>query len=93
MTMDATDARRAVDQPTPVAVTAKPPMYWRLLRLRYIRPNGWMRALFVEGSVGLAVVLVLAEKASIWTIVALPAVVAVLVKANDLIAGALERSR
>ena len=66
-------------------------MYWRLLRLRHIQPNGWLRALFVEGSVGLAVVLVLAEKASIWTIIALPIVVAVLVKANDVVAGALRR--
>ena len=68
-------------------------MYWRLLRLRHVRPNGWMRALFVEGSVGLAVVLVLAEKASIWAVVALPVLVAVLVKANDLIAGALHQKR
>jgi hypothetical protein len=66
-------------------------MYWRLLRLRYIRPNGWLRALFVEGSVGLAVVLVLAEKASIWAIVALPVIVAALVKANDWIAGGVRR--
>lgn len=67
------------------------PMYWRLLRLRYIRPNGWLRALFVEGSVGVAVVLVLAEKASVWTIIALPVVVALAVKANDWVAGGLSR--
>jgi hypothetical protein len=68
------------------------PMYWRLLRLHHIRPNGWLRALFVEGSVALAAVLVLAEAASIWTILALPVAVAVLVKANDLVAGALRDS-
>jgi len=83
------------DPATDVAATSEPreraPMYWRLLRLRHIQPNGWLRALFVEGSVGLAVVLVLAEKASIWTIIALPIVVAVLVKANDVVAGALRR--
>ncbi len=67
-------------------------MYWRLLRLRYIRPNGLLRALFIEGSVGLGVVLVLAEAASIWTIIVLPVVVAVLVKLNDVVAGALRRS-
>src|SRR5205807_7195130 len=63
MTMDATDARQAVDQPTPVAATAKPPMYWRLLRLRNVHPNGWQRALFVEGVLGLSLVLVLADVA------------------------------
>jgi hypothetical protein len=68
-------------------------MYWRLLRLRHIRPNGWLRALFVEGSVGLAVVLVLAEAASIWTIIALPVVVAALVKLNDVIAGSVRRGQ
>jgi hypothetical protein len=68
------------------------PLYWRLLRLRYTRPNGWLRALFFEGAVAIAVVLVLAEVASVWTIVVLPFVVAVVVKANDVLAGSLRRS-
>lgn len=67
----------------------RPPLYWRLLRLRYVRPNGWLRALFIEGSVALAVVLVLAGAVSVWTIIALPVLIAVLVKLNDMIAGAL----
>jgi hypothetical protein len=91
-TVAAAPRRAPVAAPVAPASNERTPMYWRLLRLRYVRPNGWLRALFVEGSVGLAVVLVLAEKASIWTILALPVVVAVLVKANDLVAGALSRS-
>ncbi|HVT21580.1 MAG TPA: hypothetical protein VHE57_09360 [Mycobacteriales bacterium] len=67
------------------------PLYWRLLRLRHTRPNGWLRALYFEGSVALGVVLVLAEAASVWTIVVLPLVVAVVVKANDVLAGNLGR--
>jgi hypothetical protein len=68
------------------------PMFWRVLRLRHIRPNGWLRALFFEGSVALAVVLVLAGAASVWTIVVLPLVVALIVKANDVLVGSLRRS-
>jgi hypothetical protein len=68
------------------------PLYWRVLRLRHIRPNGWLRALFFEGSVAIAVVLVLAEAASVWTIVVLPLVVALIVKANDVLVGNLRRS-
>jgi hypothetical protein len=80
----------------PTAVVRKPaeeyrPLYWRMLGLRHVQPNGWLRALFVEGSVAIGVVLVLAEAASVWTILALPVIVAVLVKANDIIAGALKR--
>lgn len=77
----------------PSEVDGRPaPLYWRLLRLRYTRPNGWLRALFFEGAVAVAVVLVLAEVASVWTIVVLPFVVAVVVKANDILAGSLQRS-
>ena len=27
----------------------KAPLYWRALRLRHLRPNGWQRALLVKG--------------------------------------------
>jgi hypothetical protein len=96
--LDETPASRArprnvITATSPADYVERTPMYWRLLRLRYVRPNGWLRALFVEGSVGLAVVLVLAEKASIWTILALPVAVAVLVKTNDLVAGGLQHNR
>ena len=71
--------------PTPV----KGPMYWRLLRLRYVKPNGWQRAVFVEGVLALSLVLVLADVASAWTLLVLPLASALMVKAHDVIAGLL----
>ena len=67
----------------------KPPLYWRLLRLRAIHPNGWQRAVLVEGVVAVAVVLVLADVASAWTLLALPLASAAVVKGHDLLAGLL----
>jgi hypothetical protein len=67
----------------------KAPLYWRLLRLRHVHPNGWQRALLLEGVIAAAVVLVLAGVASIWTLLVLPVVVALLVKLHDLLAGSL----
>ena len=68
---------------------AKPPMYWRLLRLRNVHPNGWQRAIFVEGVLGLSLVLVLADVASAWTLLILPLASALMVKAHDIVAGLL----
>ena len=73
--------------PTPV----KGPMYWRLLRLRNVKPNGWQRAVFVEGVLALSLVLVLADVASAWTLLVLPLASALTVKAHDVIAGMLRR--
>jgi hypothetical protein len=70
---------------------AKPPMYWRALRLRHVHPNGWQRAVFVEGVLALSLVLVLADVASAWTLLALPLASALTVKAHDVIAGLLRR--
>jgi hypothetical protein len=73
---------------TPADSTVQParrPLYWRVLGLHHVRPNGWQRALLVEGVIVVAAVLVLAGVASIWTLLALPIVVAVLVKLNDLL--------
>jgi hypothetical protein len=67
------------------------PLYWRLLRLRQLRPNGWQRALLVEGSVAVGVLLVLADAATAWTVLVLPVVVALVVKANDLLLDRLRR--
>jgi hypothetical protein len=67
----------------------KPPLYWRLLRLRTIHPNGWQRAILVEGVGALAVVLVLADAASAWTLLALPLVAAAVVKGHDVLASML----
>jgi hypothetical protein len=73
------------------ATPVKPPMYWRVLRLRYVRPNGWQRALFVEGVLAVSLVLVLADVASAWTLLALPAASAAAVKAHDVLVGILRR--
>ncbi|MFP5219380.1 MAG: hypothetical protein ACLGIG_06520 [Actinomycetes bacterium] len=67
----------------------KRPLYPRLLRLKNISPNGWQRAALGEGALAVAVVLVLADLASAWTLLALPLGVAVVVKAHDLLAGLL----
>jgi hypothetical protein len=72
----------------PADSTVRPahrPLYWRVLGLHHVRPNGWQRALLVEGVIVVAAVLVLAGVASIWTLLVLPIVVAVLVKLNDLL--------
>jgi hypothetical protein len=68
---------------------AKRPLYPRLLRLRNVHPNGWQRAALGEGALALAVVLVLADLASAWTLLALPLGVAVVVKTHDVLAGLL----
>ncbi len=64
-------------------------LYPRLLGLRYVHPSAWQRAVLFEGSVGAAVLLVLADLASAWTLVVLPVLVAGLVKSHDLLAGEL----
>jgi hypothetical protein len=70
----------------------KAPMYWRLLRLRHVHPNGWQRAVLLEGMVAVALVLVLAGVASLWTLLALPVVAASLVKVHDLLVGGIRRA-
>jgi hypothetical protein len=88
--------RAAIGQPplpAPPPVPAVPPMYWRVLQLSSVRPNGWQRAVLVEGVIGIAVVLALADVASAWTIVVLPLVSMGVVKAHDYLAGLLDPSR
>jgi len=89
MTLDTTPA----DTPAPASAgkPAKPPLYWRLLRLHHVHPNGWQRAVFVEGVLGLSLILVLADVASAWTLLVLPLASALMVKAHDIIAGLLRR--
>jgi hypothetical protein len=78
------------DESTPAPATrTKRPLYPRLLRLRNVRPNAWQRALFGEGALAVAVVLVLADIASAWTLLVLPFAVAAVVKAHDVLAGVL----
>jgi hypothetical protein len=66
-------------------------LYPRLLGLRHVRLRGWQRALFGEGTLVVAVLLVLADLASAWTLVALPLAVALVVKAHDVLAAMLTR--
>ena len=74
------------------AASGRRPLYPRLLRLRHVHPNGWQRAVLGEGALALAVVLVLADLASAWTLLVLPLGVAVVVKAHDVLAGLLASS-
>ena len=67
----------------------KRPLYPRLLRLRHVSPNAWQRAALGEGALAAAVVLVLADLASAWTLLVLPLGIALIVKAHDLLAGLL----
>ena len=71
------------------AATRRVPLYPRLLRLRYVAPNAWQRAVLGEGALAAAVLLVLADLATAWTLVALPLAVAAVVKAHDALAGFL----
>jgi hypothetical protein len=83
-----------VHPPAPAgAMPAVPPMYWRVLRLSAVRPNGWQRALLVEGVLAVSVVLALADVASAWTIVILPVVSMAVVKAHDYVAQLLHPRR
>jgi hypothetical protein len=70
---------------------AHPPLYWRLLRLRAVRPAGWQRALLIEGAIAAAALLALAGLASAWILLALPLAVAAVVKLNDVYAVLLDR--
>ena len=71
------------------AATRRVPLYPRLLRLRHVAPNAWQRAVLGEGALVVAVLLVLADLATAWTLVALPLAVAAVVKAHDALAGFL----
>jgi len=69
------------------------PLYARLLGLKHIRPSGVLCFLFFEGSVALAVLLALAELVDWLAVLVLPLSIALMVKINDIIAGAASRSR
>lgn len=79
--------RSGAGKPGPVAR----PLYFRLLGVRYLAPAGWQRALLVEGSVVLALLLALADLASAWVLLALPLTVATVVVYHDLLEGLLRR--
>jgi hypothetical protein len=69
------------------------PVYARVLRLRRLRPGGLLCFLFFEGSIGLAILLALAELVSWWGVFVLPVTIALMVKLNDVVAVALARNR
>jgi hypothetical protein len=67
------------------------PLYARLLGLQYLAPGGFLCFVFLEGAVALGILLALAELVSWWGVLVLPAMVAVMVKLNDVVAGMLMR--
>jgi hypothetical protein len=71
---------------------AQPPLYARVLRLRNVAPSGFLCFIFLEGAVALGVLLALAELVSWWGVLVLPLTVALMVKLNDVIAGALSQA-
>lgn len=71
-------------------MTARRPIYVRLLDLHHVRPSGWQRAALGEGSVIVAVLVVLADLASAWLLVVLPLAVAAVVKGHDVLAAGLQ---
>lgn len=68
------------------------PLYARVLGLRFVNPGGVLCFLFFEGALALAILLALAELASWWAVLILPATVAVMVKLNDLVTAGVVRS-
>lgn len=67
---------------------AQRPLYARVLRLRHLNPSGLWCFVFLEGMIALGVLLALTELVSWWAVLVLPATVAVMVKVNDVVAGA-----
>ena len=68
------------------------PLHARLLRLHSLRLSAWQLAGLLDGSLVLAVLLVLADLVSAWALVVVPVTVAAVVKAHDVVAGVLPRS-
>lgn len=63
----------------------KKPLLVRLLRLQHVRPTGWQRAAVGDFPILVAVLLVLSDLATAWTLLVLPVVVLALVKFHDVI--------
>jgi len=80
-----------VTRPDAPAATGSQPGLVRLLRLRHLRLAGWQRFVLGDVPIVAAVLLVLADLASAWLLVALPAAVGAMVKLHDVVAGRLGR--
>ncbi len=68
---------------------ARRPLYARVLRLRHVQPGSLLCFVFLEGSIAVAGLAVLAGLVSVWALLVLPLAVAAAVKLNDVVAGAL----
>jgi hypothetical protein len=68
------------------------PLYARMLGLQYLAPSGFLCFVFLEGAIALGILLALAELVSWWGVLVLPVTVALMVKLNDVVAGALTRA-
>lgn len=73
------------------AAAPRRPLYARALRLRRLRPGPVLCFIFLWGAIALGVLLAVAKLASWWAVLALPVAVAVMVKLNDVVAGATAR--
>jgi hypothetical protein len=71
-----------------IAGRSRRPFYARLLRLRYLHPGGLACFLLFEGTIALGLLLAFAELVDWPVVILLPAGVAVMVKLNDILAGA-----
>ena len=71
------------------AAVERRPMYAKVLGVRHLDLSGLVCFILFEGALGLATLLALAELASWWTVIVLPAAVAAMVKFNDMVAGSL----
>jgi hypothetical protein len=69
------------------------PLYVRALRLRHLHVGGFVSFLLFECMIAAGVLLALAELVSWWAVPVLPAVVAIMVKVNDLVIGGSRRAR
>jgi hypothetical protein len=65
--------------------------YARLLRLHHLNPGFYLSLLLFEGSIGVAILLALADVIDAWGVLVVPVSVAVMVKLNDVVAGLLAR--
>ena len=62
-----------------------------LLRLQHVHPKAWQRATLDAAPPVVAVLLVMADLATAWTLLVLPLGVAAVVKSHDVLAGLLLR--
>ncbi|MGI5236536.1 hypothetical protein [Dactylosporangium sp. CA-139066] len=69
------------------------PLYVRALRLRHLHVGGFVSFLLFECMIAVGVLLALAELVSWWAVPVLPAVVAIMVKVNDMVIGGSRRVR